>query len=188
MQLTHTHRLPARGRNGQQVLPRSDGLRLPCLLRHYGKLLKMRFFRKRGKLRIFFGKVPHSPFTLRGHVCINTEDPTLVIIMPPHSIQGKNFGALKFGKHPYAKFAKIYSLQYFLLYGTTLTPTHSINPLDNQNWVATYTHLNTAANNPILHPSLRPLPQNPSIAADWNSLCAKRRTDTSTSVFQTWTA
>ena len=63
----------------------------------YGELFKMRFYRKRGKLCIFFGKVPHSSFASRGHVCINTEDPTLVITLPPHSLPGKNFGALKFG-------------------------------------------------------------------------------------------
>ena len=30
-------------------------------------------------------------------MCINTEDPTLVIITPPHLLRGKNFGELKFG-------------------------------------------------------------------------------------------
>ena len=43
-----------------------------------------------------FGKVPHSSFASRGHVCINSENPTLVIITPPHSLRSNNFGALKF--------------------------------------------------------------------------------------------
>ena len=63
----------------------------------YSKLLEMRFYRKRGKLHVFFGKVPHSSFALRGHVCINTEVPTLVMITPLHLLRGKNFGELKFG-------------------------------------------------------------------------------------------
>ena len=47
------------------------------------------------KLRIFFGKVPHSSFASCGHVCINTEDATLVIITPSYSLRGKNVGTQK---------------------------------------------------------------------------------------------
>ena len=63
----------------------------------YGKLLKTRFYRKKGKLCVFFGKVLHSSFASRDYVCINTEDPTLVIIMPPQSLLDKYFGEIKFG-------------------------------------------------------------------------------------------
>ena len=93
--IDHTHCLPTCGCNGQQVLSRSDGLRLPCLLQHMASFLKRDSSGSEESSASFFGKVLHSLFASHGHMCIITEDPTFVIIT--HSLRGKNFGALKFG-------------------------------------------------------------------------------------------
>ena len=66
--IDHTHHLPTRGHNGQQVLSRSDGLRLPCLLRHMASFSKQYFTGSEGSSTPFFGKVPHSSFFAWPHV------------------------------------------------------------------------------------------------------------------------
>ena len=68
-----------------------------CLLQRMGSFSKQDSTGSEGSSAFFFGKVPHSSFALCDQVCINTKDPTLVIITPLHSFRGKNFGKPKFG-------------------------------------------------------------------------------------------
>ena len=72
--IDHTHCLPECGRKGQQVLSRSNGSRLNIwqASRNAEILQEVR------EAPCLFGKVPHSLFASCGHVCINTEDATLV--------------------------------------------------------------------------------------------------------------
>ena len=64
--IDHTHRVATRGLNGF-VYKRC--FEATMFIATYGKLSEMRFYRKWGKLCVFFGKVPHSSFASCGHVC-----------------------------------------------------------------------------------------------------------------------